>query len=130
MSWQSYIDEHLLGTGNVTHAVITGHDGNIWATSKDFNITPEECKIGAGKFNDEDSLQSSGITIGGIKYLFTSSVMDQTLKVIRCRKESNGVIAIKTSQTCIFTVYCEPQQAGQASHVTCKLGDYLIENGF
>jgi len=130
MSWQSYIDEHLLATQHVTHAVITGHDGNIWATSKDFNITPEECKAGAAKFVDEDSLRASGIKLGGIKYFFTSSVMEGSVKVVRCRKDSNGIIAIKTSQTCIFTVYCEPQQAGNASYVTCKLGEYLVEAGF
>ena len=33
MSWQSYVDDQLLNTRMVTHAVICGHDGNIWASS-------------------------------------------------------------------------------------------------
>lgn len=41
MSWQTYIDDHLMcdieGTGNhLTSAAILGHDGNVWAQSSDF----------------------------------------------------------------------------------------------
>ena len=39
MSWQSYVDDQLLNTKMVTHAVICGHDGNIWATSADFRVS-------------------------------------------------------------------------------------------
>jgi hypothetical protein len=39
MSWQSYVDGQLLSTNMVKHAVICGHDGNIWAASPDFKVT-------------------------------------------------------------------------------------------
>ena len=39
MSWQSYVDDQLLNTKMVTHAVICGHDGNIWAKSADFVVS-------------------------------------------------------------------------------------------
>jgi hypothetical protein len=38
MSWQSYVDDQLLSTKLIKHAVICGHDGNIWATSADFKV--------------------------------------------------------------------------------------------
>ena len=38
MSWQSYVDDQLLNTRMVTHAVICGHDGNIWASSNNFSV--------------------------------------------------------------------------------------------
>ncbi len=39
MSWQSYVDDQLLSTKMVKHAVICGHDGNIWATSPNFSVS-------------------------------------------------------------------------------------------
>jgi hypothetical protein len=38
MSWQSYVDDQLLSTKMIKHAVICGHDGNIWASSADFKV--------------------------------------------------------------------------------------------
>jgi len=39
MSWQTYVDDHLLCEieGNhLTHAAIIGHDGSVWAQSSQF----------------------------------------------------------------------------------------------
>ena len=38
MSWQSYVDDQLLATGNVAQAAICGHDGNIWAQSTGYML--------------------------------------------------------------------------------------------
>ena len=37
-TWQSYIDDQLIGTKIISQASISGHDGNIWAKSSDFNV--------------------------------------------------------------------------------------------
>lgn len=42
MSWQSYVDEQLIGTGFVINAAILGHDGGVWATSAGFALKPGE----------------------------------------------------------------------------------------
>ena len=39
MSWQAYVDDQLMSTKMVTHAVICGHDGNIWAQSTGFSVS-------------------------------------------------------------------------------------------
>ena len=39
MSWQEYIDKQLMASGVVRHAVIAGHDGNIWAKDEPFNVS-------------------------------------------------------------------------------------------
>lgn len=36
--WQSYVDDALLKTGQVTEAAIHGVDGVKWAASKNFNV--------------------------------------------------------------------------------------------
>ena len=38
MSWQSYVDDHLIGTGHVVQGAICGVDGAIWAVSAGFNV--------------------------------------------------------------------------------------------
>lgn len=126
MSWQSYVDDQLLNTKMVTHAVICGHDGNIWAKSADFVVTPEELKALISKYADTSMLAQSGITVAGKKYMYLSS----TDKVIRAKKGTSGVHAIKTTQTYILCVYEDPIVPEQAASVTEKLGDYLIQVGF
>jgi len=126
MSWQSYVDDQLLNTKMVTHAVICGHDGNIWAKSADFVVTPEELRSLIGKYADTSLLAQNGVTIGGKKYMYLSS----TDKVIRAKKGTSGVHAIKTTQTYILCVYEDPIVPEQAASVTEKLGDYLIQVGF
>jgi len=126
MSWQSYVDDQLLNTKMVTHAVICGHDGNIWAKSADFVVTPEELKALISKYADTSLLAQSGITVAGKKYMYLSS----TDKVIRAKKGTSGVHAIKTTQTYILCVYEDPIVPEQAASVTEKLGDYLIQVGF
>jgi profilin len=126
MSWQSYVDDQLLNTKMVTHAVICGHDGNIWASSADFKASPEELRTLIGKFNNVDQMAQNGVMLAGTKYMYLSS----TDKVLRARKGTNGVHVIKTTQTYIVCVYEDPIVPEQAASVTEKLGDYLIQVGF
>lgn len=126
MSWQSYVDDQLLSTKMIKHAVICGHDGNIWASSADFKVTPEELKTLISKYGDTDKLASSGVTIAGTRYMYLSS----TDRVVRAKKGTNGVHAIKTQQTYIVCLYEDPVVPEQAATVTEKLGDYLIQVGF
>ncbi len=67
MSWQSYVDDQLLSTKMVTHAVICGHDGSIWAQSPNFSVTADELKALIAKYGSTDQLAQSGVTIGGTK---------------------------------------------------------------
>jgi len=126
MSWQAYVDDQLMSTKMVTHAVICGHDGNIWAQSAGFTVTPEELKGLIAKFGNEDSMAQTGINVAGTKYMYLSS----TDKVIRAKKGTSGVHVIKTTQTYIVCVYKEPIVPEQAASVTEKLGEYLIQVGF
>jgi len=126
MSWQAYVDDQLIATNMVTHALICGHDGNIWAHSNGFNVDPTELKSLIGKFANTDQLAQSGVTIAGTKYMYLSS----TDKVIRAKKGTSGVHVIKTTQTYIVCVYKEPIVPEQAASVTEKLGEYLIQVGF
>ena len=39
MSWQSYVDQQLMGSGVVAKAIIAGHDGTLWAKSGNVNVS-------------------------------------------------------------------------------------------
>lgn len=130
MSWQGYINDQLLATKMVKHAVICGHDGNVWATSTEFKPTPEELRNIIGKFDSESQLAASGITIAGLKYMYLSREVERPLKVVRAKKGTSGVHVIKTGQTYIMCVYDDPIVPEQAALVTEKLGDYLLGVGF
>lgn len=38
MSWQTYVDSNLVGTGKLNQAAIHGHNGGLWATSAGFSV--------------------------------------------------------------------------------------------
>ena len=58
-------------------------------------MTPEELKTLISKYGDTDKLAQSGVTIAGTRYMYLSS----TDRVVRAKKGTNGVHAIKTQQS-------------------------------
>jgi len=126
MSWQSYVDEHLIGTESVKEALICGHDGNVWASSKDFNVTAAELKTLIDNMGKIETFQQSGVTMAGVKYMFLSG----SDKVIRAKKSTDGLHIMKTTQAVIICKYGEPIVPEQCAIVTEKLGDYFISVGY
>jgi profilin len=51
MSWQTYVDTNLVGTGSVTKAAIVGHDGGSWAASAGFAVGADEAKALVAAFS-------------------------------------------------------------------------------
>ena len=65
----------------VKEAVILGHDGNVWATSQDFPVTPEELKVIAANYSKVDTLAQSGLTVAGVR-----SAHGFILSILQCFK--------------------------------------------
>ena len=126
MSWQSYVDDQLIATKMVKHAVICGHDGSIWAQSAGFSASADELKELLAKYGDMNTLALTGVTIGGTRYMYLSS----TDKVIRAKKGTSGLHTIKTTQALIVCLYEDPTVPEQCATVTEKLGEYLISVGY
>ena len=63
-------------------------------------MTPEELKTLISKYGDTDKMAQSGVTIAGVRYMYLSS----TDRVVRAKKGTNGVHAIKTQQSKFFSV--------------------------
>jgi len=125
MSWQSYVDDHLIATGTVSQAAIFDHEGNIWANSPGFTPSSAEVKMMVGGFNTSGSLQASGIPCSGVKYMFVRG--DE--KELFGRKGSSAV-AVAMCNSCVLIGTCaENIQPGQLTTTVFKLADYLRESG-
>ncbi|CAL4978340.1 unnamed protein product [Urochloa decumbens] len=73
MSWQAYVDDHLLcdiDGQRLAAAAILGHDGAVWAQSDAFpQVKPEEITAIMNDFNEPGSLAPTGLYLGGSKYM-------------------------------------------------------------
>nr|W8P570.1 RecName: Full=Profilin Sal k 4.0301; AltName: Full=Allergen Sal k 4.03; AltName: Allergen=Sal k 4.0301 [Kali turgidum]AHL24658.1 Sal k 4.03 allergen [Kali turgidum] len=132
MSWQAYVDDHLMceieGTNNhLTAAAILGVDGSVWAQSANFpQFKPDEISAVVKEFDEAGTLAPTGLHLGGTKYMVIQSEAGQ---VIRGKKGPGGICVKKTGQALIFGIYDEPVTPGQCNMIVERLGDYLIEQG-
>ncbi|GKV03506.1 hypothetical protein SLEP1_g15795 [Rubroshorea leprosula] len=130
MSWQQYVDEHLMcdiDGNSLTAASIIGHDGSVWAQSATFpQFTAEEITAIMKDFDEPGSLAPVGLHLGGVKYMV---IQGEAGAVIRGKKGSGGVTIKKTSMALIIGIYDEPLTPGQCNMIVERLGDYLIEQG-
>jgi len=126
MSWQEYVDGHLVGTGNCTKAAIVGLDGSTWATTVGFNLKAGEGKKAVGFFADASGALQSGVHLNGEKYM----TIRADNRSIYGKKGATGYCAVKTNQCILLGIYNESIQPGQCANTVEKLADYLIENGY
>ncbi|KAH0865963.1 hypothetical protein HID58_083174 [Brassica napus] len=129
MSWQSYVDDHLMCDveGNhLTAAAILGQDGSVWAQSAAFpQLKTEEINGITKDFEEPGFLAPTGLFLGGAKYMV---IQGEPGAVIRGKKGPGGVTIKKTTQALVIGIYEEPMTGGQCNLVVERLGDYLIES--
>ncbi|XP_072998560.1 profilin [Typha latifolia] len=131
MSWQTYVDDHLMCEIEGQHlmaAAIVGHDGSVWAQSASFpQFKHEEITAIMNDFDEPGSLAPTGLYLGGTKYMV---IQGEPGVIIRGKKGSGGVTVKKTNLALIIGIYDEPMTAGQCNMVVERLGDYLLDQGF
>ncbi|KAI3802878.1 hypothetical protein L1987_31023 [Smallanthus sonchifolius] len=132
MSWQTYVDEHLMcdieGTGqHLTSAAIFGTDGTVWAKSSSFpQFKPDEINAIIKEFDEAGTLAPTGLFLAGAKYMV---IQGEPGAVIRGKKGAGGICIKKTGQAMVFGIYDEPVAPGQCNMVVERLGDYLVDQG-
>mmetsp|Transcript_25252 Transcript_25252/g.59410 ORF Transcript_25252/g.59410 Transcript_25252/m.59410 type:complete len:129 (+) Transcript_25252:39-425(+) len=127
MSWQSYVDDHLIASGNVTKASIVGiTNADTWATSPGFDLKPEEVKALISGFSDASGLQAGGIFINGDKYMF---IKVENGKELIGKKGAAGMCAFKGNTFVMIATHDDSIMPGPCSATVGKLADYLIEQG-
>ncbi|KAF2724518.1 profilin II [Polychaeton citri CBS 116435] len=130
MSWQAYVDQSLVGTGNVDKAAIFSAQGDsVWASSAGFTVKPEEMKEIVSAYQDKadvKKVQSEGAHIAGERFV----VIKADDRSIYGKKGREGVVIVKTNQAILVTHYPESVQPGNAAKVVEQLADYLIGVGY
>ncbi|XP_047328159.1 profilin-4 [Impatiens glandulifera] len=130
MSWQTYVDEHLMCDiegHQLAASAILGHDGSVWAQSATFpKLNPEDITGIMKDFDEPGFLAPTGMHLAGAKYMV---IQGEAGAVIRGKKGSGGITIKKTGQALIFGIYEEPMTPGQCNLVVERMGDYLLDQG-
>ncbi|CAK0786705.1 hypothetical protein CVIRNUC_009919 [Coccomyxa viridis] len=133
MSWQEYVDDHLMcdlpNGGNLKSAAIVGLDGGVWAQSPNFpTLSNDEVDKTVAGFTDAGSatLAQGGLYLGGTKYLV---IPGDPGAVIRGKKGQDGVTIKKTNSALVIGIYGEGVQPADGNIVVENLADYLIGQG-
>ncbi|KAG2222116.1 hypothetical protein INT45_007552 [Circinella minor] len=128
MSWQQYVDENLIGTGNVSQAGIFGlKDGSPWATSPSFEVKSSDIKKIIAGFHDQGiSLHMSGIHVAGVMY----SVIKADNLSIYGKKGTSGVCIAKTEQCLVIGVYKEGIEIGNCAKTVEQMADFLRQKNY
>ncbi|KAE8347841.1 profilin-1A [Aspergillus arachidicola] len=126
MSWQSYIDSHLLGSGKISRAAILGQQGGVWAASPGFELSTDEQQAITEAHNNPEHTLSSGLKLAGEKFFSLSA----NPRSIYLRNGTGGASVVKTKQAIIVAEYAVPLQSGEATPVVESLADYLISGGY
>ncbi|KAL7159270.1 hypothetical protein ABFS83_01G016800 [Erythranthe nasuta] len=98
MSWQSYVDDHLMceiDGNHLTSAAILGHDGIVWAQTPNFpQFKAEEIAGVMEDFEEPGKLAPTGLYLGGVKYMV---IQGEPGAVIRGKKIilANLILATK-----------------------------------
>ncbi|KAK8958095.1 hypothetical protein KSP40_PGU010591 [Platanthera guangdongensis] len=131
MSWQSYIDDHLMceiDGQTLTAAAIVGNEGGVWAQSESFpQFKPEEINAIINDFAEPGSLAPTGLYLGNAKYMV---IQGEPGLSFAGRRGSGGITVKKTNLALIIGIYDEPMTPGQCNIIVERLGDYLLEQGF
>ncbi|KAA8490862.1 Profilin-2 [Porphyridium purpureum] len=146
MSWQTYVDQNLLGAG-FCYAAIVGHDGSTWAASPGYTVLPDEAArlaqlLGGDADTINTQLSSGGFKVAGQQYAFTRAEVDDddggvpTLQG-RCKEEgksAQGIIIYRTAQALIIgchdPAYSNGASFNKANMEMGKVADYMFENSF
>ncbi|GAA6060188.1 hypothetical protein JCM10212_005189 [Sporobolomyces blumeae] len=126
MSWQTYVDSNLLGTGKITNAAILGQAGGVWASSAGYTLSTEEQNAILKAFSSPETAQANGIRAAGQKF-FTISANERS---VYGKKQADGIVIVKTTQGVLVAEYAHPTQPGEATTIVEGLADYLIGVGY
>ncbi|KAH7401110.1 profilin [Phaeosphaeria sp. MPI-PUGE-AT-0046c] len=130
MSWQAYVDQSLVGTGNIDKAVICDVNGQTtWASSPDFSLSAAEMSAIAASFNDKSETKAviaNGIKVNGEKYM----TIESTDEALKAKKGKEGIVAYKTTQALLIAHHPDSVQTPNAFNSVVELGEYLKKVGY
>jgi len=125
MSWDSYRDT-ITNSGSVSKAAIVGVEGGVWSTSPGLDVTAEEIKAILSGLANPSTFQSSGVKVGGQKYMYILSDDNQ----VQGKQGATGVSIAKGVKCLIIGLYGEGQQQSNCRNQVERIRDYLLTVGY
>lgn len=125
MSWDSYRDT-ITNSGAAKMAAVVGLEGGVWSATAGLNVTVEEIRVLIGGLTNPSTFQSSGVVVGGEKYMYLQSDDNQ----IQGKKGSSGISVAKAGKCLIIGVYGDGQQPGNCRTQVERIRDYLVTSGY
>ncbi|KAJ9245044.1 hypothetical protein DTO271D3_5370 [Paecilomyces variotii] len=136
MSWDGYLNDHVVGSLIDKAVVIDVTGAAVWAKSNGAQISPDEMKTFASAFSDKSKAEESGVSFGGSKYFFTKledltheSLPERTIPTLHVAKGKEGVVAAKCTQGILIAHYPEGVFFGDAIDAVVKNASHLVKNG-
>ncbi|KAL2005146.1 hypothetical protein VTN00DRAFT_2996 [Thermoascus crustaceus] len=130
MSWDGYINDNIIKTGQVDQAVLIDLTGaSVWGKSAGIEISPQEMNAIAFAFNNAESAQANGIYVGGTKYIFNKINEVENIPVLHCAKGKTGIVAAKCGRSILVARYPESVPYGNAIEAMQNQAKHLIKNG-
>ena len=130
MSWTPFIDGQFVqpSGGLVQKALIMGRDGTIWGLTDGWNVTAQEARTVAGQAANPSTVPSTGITLGGAKYM--GLVADEESFQGFSSSTKKGVCGV-TLKTCVIVVlFGEPHKNPNVFSYMKRVVDQLVENRY
>ena len=128
MSWNAWVDP-LISAGRVQQAGIYGIDGAPWVQAGGINASAAEIKTIVSGTGNPGAFSSSGVVVGGVKYMFLRTE-NAAVPFVYGKKGAGGMAAYKTSKAIIIGVYDENGNAGTCNSAIGAQADALIAAGF
>jgi len=126
MSWQTYVDSNLVGSGHVSKAAIIGLDGSVWAKTAGWNIEADAPAIANAMKQPADSLFGTGISFEKEKY-FAIYSQDGTFYG---KKGPNGLSLAKSTQCITVGWHQENINPANCRMTVEGIRDYLQSTGY
>ena len=112
MSWDSYLDAHVVSSGLVDQAFLIDLSGRaIWGKSQGVEPSDEDRTKIASAFQDNSKAFEEGITLNGTRYTITeireTPVEEKNISILHAAQKKQGVIAAKCAQSILVAHYPE-----------------------
>ena len=129
MSWTPFVDGQFVNSsgGLIQKALIMGRDGTIWGISAGWNVTAQEAKAVAGQAANPSTVPSTGITLGGVKYMGLLADEENFQGFSSAKKQ--GVSGVTLKGSIIIALFGEPHKNPNVYAFMKKVADSLVEAG-
>eukprot|EP00698_Gefionella_okellyi_P021342 TRINITY_DN6896_c0_g1_i1.p1 TRINITY_DN6896_c0_g1~~TRINITY_DN6896_c0_g1_i1.p1 ORF type:complete len:131 (+),score=21.97 TRINITY_DN6896_c0_g1_i1:97-489(+) len=130
MSWDGYCENMVASAPKaVVNAAILGFDRCVWGiTGGGFDVTQSELDNLVDCFEQPSLFFERNITLNGERYFTTRVDVDEDGRSVHGRKDTSGVILIKSSLCFVVALYT--YDARSAIEAAERLVTFLLKAGY